>query len=141
MNVGQVMTTHIVTVPRNTPVVRACQIMLEERLSGLPVVDAGGMLVGMVTEGDIMRCFELREQRKVPPPPAAAGGGQRRDWLVADIMSKPVVTIAEDATIGQLATLLDQHRIRRVPVMRAETLVGVASRADLLRALLDLPPS
>jgi CBS domain-containing protein len=140
MNVGQVMTTRIVAVPRDAPVVRACQIMLEERLSGLPVVDAGGMLVGMVTEGDIMRCFELREQRKVPPSPAG-GGGQQRDWLVADIMSKPVVTITEDATIGQLATLLDQHRIRRVPVMRAETLVGVASRADLLRALLDLPPS
>jgi CBS domain-containing protein len=138
-----VMTAKVVTVTPDTPVEQIARILLEHRISGVPVVDPNGQIVGIVTEGDLMRRPELETER-------------RRPWwlgMVADertraeeytkshgsraehVMTRNVVTVTEDTTVGEIAHLLERHRIKRVPVVRDGKLVGLVSRANLIQGL------
>ena len=139
MNVKDIMNATVITVSAETPVVDACRAMLDHAVSGLPVVNDDGKVVGMVTEGDIMRQFEMQGARHArssiePERGAQHKGGQ---WSVAEIMATEVVSVEEGTPIGQLAALLEQRRIKRVPVLRSGRLCGIVSRSDLLRVLLD----
>lgn len=142
MNAKDVMTTGVISVPPDTPVSRAVGMMLQYDISGFPVVERGGKLVGIVTEGDFLRRAETGTEPQHRPERARSLGPGRlaEEYIhahartVGQVMSREVVTVAEDAPLGEVADLMDRHRIRRVPVMRAGAVVGMVSRRDLLHA-------
>lgn len=133
MRVRDVMTTQVVTASPGNSLWHAASIMLAHDVSGLPVVDDDGRLVGMITEGDLLRRVAQSQQ--------GPGGNLRSlSWSVGDVMTADVITVAEDALITVVAALMDQRRIRRIPVMRAGRLVGIVSRKDILRVIASDKP-
>ncbi|MEO8757131.1 MAG: CBS domain-containing protein [Devosia sp.] len=143
MNVSDVMAKTVVTLMPGHSVKHAAQILLDNRVSGAPVVDGDGVLVGILTEGDLLRRVEFGTLASPGDAWIRAGWseGQTRDfvrshsWRVEDVMSRPVVTATEDMPLGQVAILLGTRSIKRLPVLRDGKLVGIVSRADLLKVI------
>lgn len=143
MNVADVMTMRVLTIRSDAPITEAIRLMLQRRISGLPVVDADDNLVGVVTEGDFLRRAETGTERHRPHwlEFFASPGGRAVDYVhahgrkVADVMSAEPISISEHAPIGDAVSLMEKHRIKRLPVLREGKVVGIVSRADLLRAL------
>ena len=140
MQAKDLMTRNVVTVSPAHSVWHAARIMLTGGVSGLPVVDDTGRLLGLITEGDLLRRTELGTSGLI----LDAGGSQNnaarefvrsRSWKVGDVMSPQVITVYEDTPVQKVAMLLGVHRIKRLPVMRNGRLVGVVSRADLLKVV------
>jgi CBS domain-containing protein len=145
MRAADVMTANVITVDPDTTVQALAALLSERAISGAPVVDAAGRLVGIVSEGDLLHRIEIGTE--------AHGRRQRSWWLedfsseqakdyvkahgrtVKDIMTRDVVTITEQTDLGEVATLLETKRIKRVPVMRDDKIVGIVSRSNLVRAL------
>lgn len=144
MRARDIMTGDPLTVLPETPLEAVAALMAERSISGLPVVDAAGKLVGLVTDGDLMRRLSAKEDK--PASFFAALLGANADQAIAyarahgrrvrDVMSTNLATVTEDATVEEVAHILETRRIRRVPVLRGEQLAGVVSRADLLRAVM-----
>jgi CBS domain-containing protein len=144
MRARDIMTADPVTVPPETPLEAVAALMAERAISGLPVVDEKGHLLGIVTDGDLMRRLAAKEDK--PASFLATLIGANADQAeryakthgrrVGDVMTTSLATVAEDATVEEVAHILESRRIRRVPVLRGEQLVGVVSRADLLRAVM-----
>ena len=117
--------------------------MLDHNISALPVVDAEGDLKGLVSEGDLMR--RVREtdgpRRSWWLEVLGGSGDAARDFVklkshrVEDVMTRDVVSVEEDTNVAEIARLLEKHRIKRVPVVRSDKVVGIVSRANLLHAL------
>lgn len=139
MKARDIMTTAVVTVCPGHHVRHAARIMLERSVNGLPVVGDDGNLVGIVTEGDLLP----RSVFDTDSPPASGhpptGGRQKaRDyvrahsWKVGDLMTTEVITVEDGSPVGRIAALMDEHRIKRLPVMRQGSLAGIVSRADML---------
>lgn len=143
MKARDVMTTTVISVPRQATVEQAIDLMLRHHVSALPVVEGDGTLAGLISEGDLMR--RVRE-----------GGSTRRSWWldlltgaeraaedfvkarsqhVADVMTLDVVSVDEETPVNEIARLLERNRIKRVPVLRDNRVVGIVSRANLLHAL------
>ncbi|WP_027256032.1 CBS domain-containing protein [Leisingera aquimarina] len=142
MKAKDVMKTGVVTIRDDGTVEGAVKLMLDNHISALPVLDSDNRLVGLISEGDIIR--RMRD-----------GGAQRRSWWlelfageadakdyvkarshkVADVMTRDLVTVDEGTPVGEIAKTLETRRIKRVPVLRDEKIVGIVSRADLVRAL------
>lgn len=148
MKVRHAMSTHVVTVMPDTPLSDAMRTMLREHISGLPVVDAQGTLVGMLTEGDLMRRAETGTE---PTHPAwlrflFGPGRVAREFTVSharrvgDVMTHDVITIDADAPLADAVGLMEQHRVKRLPVLGGQRLEGILSRADLLRAFVTATP-
>lgn len=143
MNVADVMTRHVISVAPDATVEAAARLMLERGISGLMVVDAKGELAGVVTEGDLLRRDELGTERHRPwwlrllvsPARQAADFTRTHGRRVADVMTRDVVTVASDSPLEQVVEAMESHRIKRVPVTEGGRVIGVVSRADLLRAL------
>ena len=143
MRAIDVMTSQIVTATPQTTVQDAAKLMINNRISGLPIVDADRQLVGIITEGDLLRRAETGTERQrsgwsewFSPNSRLAGefikSHARR---VADVMSGDLVSATELATLGEIADLMEAKRIKRVPILHDGKLVGIVSRADLLRVL------
>jgi CBS domain-containing protein len=140
------MTWGVISVEVDAPVMRAVQLMLENRISGLPVVDAKGTLVGIVTEGDFLRRIELGTQHRrsrwleflIGPGRLATEYVSASGRKVNEIMTPDPYTITEDAPLEQIVQLMEKHRIKRVPVVDDGKLIGLVSRANLLHALASL---
>ncbi|MBI5112396.1 MAG: CBS domain-containing protein [Rhodovulum sp.] len=153
MNASDIMATSVVTVTPDTPVQEVAALLLQHRISAVPVVDPDGRPIGIVSEGDLIRRAE-------------AGTGHERSWWLkllmgrdvlaaeyvkehalraGDVMTRELVTAAPDTPVAEIASLLERHRIKRVPIVRDGRLVGIVSRANLLHALATLrrpaPPS
>jgi CBS domain-containing protein len=146
MNAQDVMTQNVISVGPNDSLSRAVRTMLQNDISGLPVLEADGRLVGMITEGDLLRRAETATQR------------QRKRWIeffvsqgrlaeeyvhshgrkVSEVMTAGPVSVTEDMPLEEVVTLMERHRIKRVPVMRSGKVVGIVSRANLLHALAKL---
>ena len=139
MKVKDVMATKVVTVSPDNSVRRAAGIMLDKHVSGLPVVDDEGMLVGLISEGDLLRRSELGLRIIAAPEQSASERAsayvKSHAWKVADVMSCNVVTVKEEADLSHVATLMAENGVKRLPVMRNGKLVGIVSRADLLHAI------
>ncbi len=138
MRAKDIMTVDVLTVTPETAVKHASQIMLDRSISGLPVLDDEETVVGMITEGDLMRRFELTARQRSPdsaPEVSARGYLKGQGWKVGDAMTREVVAIDEETPIGQIAALFEERGIKRVPVLRQGRLVGIVSRADLLHGL------
>ena len=143
MIASDVMTRNVISVPPDATVADAVELMLERGISGLLVVDATGTLTGIVTEGDLLRRDELGTERRrswwlrliASPGRQAADFTRTHGRRVADVMTHDVVSVDAGAPLEEIVALMEEHRIKRVPVLEGDRVVGVVSRADLLRAL------
>jgi CBS-domain-containing membrane protein len=130
-------------VPPDGTVADAVQLMLDRGISGLLVVDASGVLVGIVTEGDLLRRDELGTERRrswwlrllASPGRQAADFTRTHGRKVDDVMTRDVISVDANAPLEQIVALMEEHRVKRVPVLDGDRVAGVVSRADLLRAL------
>ena len=146
MKAKDVMTAEVLTVTEDTSVLEAIRLMLQRRISGLPVVDASGALVGMVTEGDLLRRVELGTERQHTRWIAfLAGPGRQADEYarthgrkVRDVMTREVHTVPEHASLTDALDSMERYRIKRVPVMRGQRMIGIVTRSNLLRAIAGL---
>lgn len=143
MQAKDVMTTNVVTVTGQTDVRMIAQRLLERGISAVPVVDDRGRLIGIVSEGDLMRRVESGTERQPSWWLRAFSSTEdrARDYTrshalkAEDVMTREVITAAEDTPLAEIATLLERHRIKRVPVVRDGKVVGIVSRANLLHGL------
>ncbi len=143
MNAADVMTRHVISVAPDASIETAVKLMLDRGISGLLVVDAAGQLAGVVTEGDLLRRSELGTGRQrswwlrllVSPGRQAEDFTHAHGRKVSDVMTTHVVSVDADAPLTDIVELMERHRIKRVPVVQQGKVVGVCSRADLLRAL------
>jgi CBS domain-containing protein len=143
LTAADVMTTDVITVSQDATVRDIATLLRSKRISGVPVVDAAGHILGIVTEGDLI----LRE---------AIAGEHRRSWWLSlfddpnavardyakthgqvanDVMTTPVISVGPATMLSEIAKMLERHRIKRVPVVKDSKLVGIVSRSNLLQAL------
>ncbi|WP_235691777.1 CBS domain-containing protein [Elioraea tepida] len=147
MKARDVMTPDVVTVAPNTPVMGVARLLAERHISAVPVTDADRKVLGIVSEGDLMRQVAGREEETpgffrslfADPTRMAEQYAKSHGRTAADIMTTNLVTVTEDTPVGEIAELLEKSNIRRVIVVRDGRLVGIVSRADLLRALVSPP--
>jgi CBS domain-containing protein len=146
MKAGDIMTTKVVSVGPDASILEAMQSMLANRISGLPVITESGKLVGIVTEGDFLRRAETGTQRRrgrwlelfMSPGKLADEYVHTHGRKVFDVMTPDPVTITEDTPLEVVVSLLEDRRIKRLPVVRSGAVVGIVSRANLLHALASL---
>lgn len=149
MKTADVMTRDVLAIRPDTAIFDALRLMLERRISGLPVVDASGAVIGIVSEGDFLRRTELATGRQrarwatwlVSPGRLADEYVAENGRSVAEVMTPLVVTVDEEAPLSDVVELMERRRIKRVPVTSGGKLSGIVTRADLLRALLPLVPA
>ncbi len=146
MNAREVMTSPVISASGDTPVRDIAQLLLKNHISAIPILDPGGAPVGVVSEGDLVgRDATEREARREWWLALLAEGetlgddflGQlrRSERVARDVMSKPVITVGEDADTAEIARLLQAYRIKRVPVVRNGQVVGIVSRENLMRCI------
>ncbi len=148
MNASDVMTVRVVTIEPDATVQAAAKLMLERGVSALPVVDKRGALVGIISEGDLVRRAETGTERKSSWWLNFISGADQQAYdfvkahgtRVSDVMSKEVVVAKPDTPLREVARLLEDNRIKRVPVVEGDLIVGVVSRANLLQALASAKP-
>ncbi len=146
MKAEDIMTRRVISVGPDATIFEAVRLMLQHRISGLPVVDASGNLIGMVTEGDFLRRAEIGTERHRPrwlefvlgPGRGAAEYTHSHSRRVDEIMSTEPYSVSEDAPVEEIVSLMERRRIKRVPVTRDARVVGIVSRANLVRAMLPL---
>jgi CBS domain-containing protein len=146
MKASDVMVSEVITVGPDTTVQEIANILLSNRISAVPVVDAKGALIGIVSEGDLIHRVEAGTERRHSwwLDLLSDKGALARDFLkshaikAADVMTRRLITASPDLALGDLASLLEKHRIKRVPVVKNGTLVGIVSRANLLQAMAAL---
>lgn len=149
MKARDVMSSDVVTVSPDETVLHAARLLLQKKFSGLPVVDAFGTLVGMVTEGDFLRRAETGTVRRRPRwlefiagPGRLAGEYTRTSGqFVREVMTREVCTVAEDAELEDVVGLMESKHIKRVPVLRGKKVVGIVTRHNLVRALAGSIPA
>jgi CBS domain-containing protein len=143
MKAQEIMTPQVVTVRSDSSLQEAIAAMLRHGISGMPVVDAHGRPVGMLSESDLLRRTELDTERKRPrwlaflvgPGKLAEEYTHTHGRTVADVMTDRLVSVAPDTTLREVVQLMEQHRVKRLPVLENGQLLGIISRANLLRAL------
>lgn len=149
MKAKDVMTAPAVSVGPTTPVPAIARLLLARHISAVPVVDGLGSVIGMVSEGDLMRRPESETEGAaswwlalLAGPEERAARYLRSHGLEArDVMTREVFTVNEEASLEEIATLLERHHIKRVPVLRDGALVGIVSRANLLHGLVARAPT
>ena len=146
MLAGDVMTRKVISVASDASAMQAGTLMLKHQISGLPVVDSSGVLLGIISEGDFLRRAELGTQRSRPrwlafligPGRLASEYVHACGRKVKEIMTPNPYTVTEATPVTEVVQLMERHRIKRVPVVCGRRLVGIVSRADLLGALARL---
>jgi len=143
MRAADVMTSEVITAGEDASVQEAAKLMVEHGISAVPVVDREGRMVGMVSEGDLLHRAETGTERRhswwleiVASTNQLAGEYVKsHSGSVKDIVTRDVISVTEETTVADIAILLETNRIKRVPVLRDGRLVGIVSRANLVRAL------
>ncbi len=146
MRAHQIMTRPVVSVTPDTTILEAANTMLQKHVSGLPVIDGAGKLVGIVSEGDFIRRAEISTERKrgrwlkfiLGPGKSASDFVHEHGRKVSEVMVKSPLTVTEDTALAEIVDLMERNNIKRVPVMRGEQVVGIVSRANLLQAVASL---
>jgi CBS domain-containing protein len=141
LTVEDVMTRDVITVSPATPIHEAARLMVEHRISGLPVIDTEGRVVGIISDGDLI--VRQRRQKETPWWHLFFTKGEQiaREYrravgtTVGEVMTQPVVTISPVWGIEVAASILDTRNFRRLPVVLDGRLVGIVSRADVIKAL------
>ena len=146
MRAHQIMTRKVISVKPDTSIADAANTMLQQHISGLPVVGEAGNLVGIISEGDFIRRAEIGTQRKrgrwlkflVGPGRAATDFVHEQGRKVDEIMTAHPLTVPEDTTLEEIVTVMEKNHVKRLPVMRGDQMVGIVTRANLLQAVADL---
>lgn len=149
MRAHQIMSRHVITIGPDVSVADAINTMLAHHVSGLPVVDSGGRLVGILSEGDFIRRAELGTERKPGRWLTMLAGADRAaiDFVrehgrkVHEIMTESPVTIREDTSLAEIAQLMEAKGVKRLPVMQGDRVVGIVTRSDFLPAVARLSQS
>src|SRR5471030_1205930 len=132
MRAHQIMTRPVITVTPETTIVEAANAMLQRHVSGLPVVDPSGKLVGIVSEGDFIRRSEIGTQRQrgrflkfiLGPGKSATDFVHEHGRKVGEIMSCEPLTVTEDTSLEEIVELMEKNQVKRLPVMRGDQIVG-----------------
>jgi CBS domain-containing protein len=148
MNASDVMTVRVITIEPDATVQAAAKLMLERGISALPVVDKSGRLIGIISEGDLVRRTETGTERKPSwwlnfisgTDQLAYDFVKAHGTKVSDVMTREVVVAKPDTPLRDVARLLESNRIKRVPVVEEDLVIGVVSRANLLQALASAKP-
>ncbi|MDB6014980.1 MAG: hypothetical protein JWL65_7230 [Gammaproteobacteria bacterium] len=148
VKVSDVMTRIPVTVSPDATLADAANLMIKTRVSGLPVVDVKGAVIGMITQGDLLRRVELGTEGRSPGWLSSffAPGRAAHDYVlthgrsVREVMTSEVISTSADAPLSEVVALMECQQIKRLPVLQKGHLIGIVSRADLLRALAQLLP-
>ncbi len=143
MIAADVMSRSVVAISPEAPLAQAIRLMIDRRVSGLPVIDAEGRAVGMLTEGDLLRRVETGTEGKAPgwfasfffPGPQAERYVHTHGRRVSEIMTPNVMSVEENTPLADVVALMQRNRIKRLPVVRGERVVGIVSRADLVRVV------
>ncbi len=143
MDARDIMTSPVVTAGPETTILEIVQLMLENRISAVPILDEGGKLIGLVSEGDLMRRSEIGTERPARWWLSAFRGAvsmaeafvKTHGVKASEIMTRDVITAREDTPLWEIAETLEKNGIKRLPVIRDGVLVGIVSRANLLQAL------
>jgi CBS-domain-containing membrane protein len=146
MKAKDVMTTTVISVQPDATILQAARQMLQHHISGLPVIDQSGEIVGILSEGDFLRRRETGTQRKrsrwleflMGPGRLAAEYAYSHGNKVAEVMTRDVHTVNEDTNIEDIVELMERRRIKRVPVMRKKNVVGMVTRSNLMHAMVSL---
>jgi CBS domain-containing protein len=145
MRAHQIMTPQVITVRPDTTIVEAVNTMLRHHISGLPVVDAAGKLIGIISEGDFIRRAETGTERKrgrwltflVGTDRIAADFTHEHGRKVGDIMTPDPLTVNEETPLDQIVGIMESHNVKRLPVVRDGRLVGIVTRSDFLATIAD----
>jgi CBS-domain-containing membrane protein len=143
MKAVDVMVREVVTVTPDTEVAEAIRLLALHDLSALPVVGDGGAVVGVISEADLIRREEIGTEKHrrwwleaiTPASTLAVEFAKSHGRRVSEIMSTNVIAASEDTPLEEIATLLERHRIKRLPILKDGRLVGVVSRSNLIQAL------
>ncbi len=144
---GDLMTRDVAVVHPETRLLEAVKLMARRRISGMPVVDDAGTIIGMISEGDLVRWHEGYTDRQArwldmladgfELAPAFVEGIREQSHRVKSVMSPGAVTVTEETPARDVARLMYDKNIKRVPVVRGGKLVGIVARSDLVRALAE----
>jgi CBS-domain-containing membrane protein len=143
MKASDVMVGKVVTTYPQASVSEVARLLVDNDISALPVVDGAGRVVGVISEADLMRREEIGSEKTrpwwveavTPGATLAEEFAQSHGKRVEELMSSQVVSATEDASLSEIASLLEKHRIKRVPILRNGKLVGIVSRSNLVQAL------
>jgi CBS domain-containing protein len=143
MRARDIMVSPVITVKPSQTVREVARVFVERKISAAPVVDDTGRLVGIVSEGDLLRRSETKTERDrsswlrllTADEILAVEYTKARACKVADVMTKKVVVATVDTPLSEIASLLEKNSIKRVPVLSAGRLVGIVSRSNLVQAL------
>ena len=146
MKVAEVMTEEVIAIAPEASILEAARLMLQHKISGLPVIDAARNLVGIITEGDFLRRLETGTQGHRPrwlefiigPGKLAAEYTHASGRKVDEVMTREVYAATEDMPLEHAVHLMERRRIKRLPVTRGKTVVGIVTRANILRSVARL---
>jgi CBS domain-containing protein len=143
MKVSDVMTPHVVSVLPETSVHEIAETLVKNRISAVPVTDAAGHLVGIVSDGDLLRRVEIGTEQRLSrwldtflkPSMAASEYVKAHGRKAEDVMTPEPIAATEEMSLSEAAMLLEKNHIKRLPVVRGGQIVGIVSRANLVQAL------
>jgi CBS domain-containing protein len=146
MNAADLMTSLVVTVRPDATIEYAAQLMLQYRISGLPVTDSEGAVLGIITERDLLRRAETGTEKNrtrwvsllIGPGRLAQEYVQTHGRKVGDVMTERVFTVTPQTPLSDLVVLMETKHVKRLPVVDQGRLVGIVSRADVMAALVGL---
>jgi CBS domain-containing protein len=149
MRVNQIMTPDVITVGADTTILEAANTMLRHHIGALPMVDAAGRLIGIISEGDFIRRAEIGTQHKRGRWLTFLAGADRiatefaheRGRKVGEVMTPDPLTVAEDTPLDRIVQIMQSSRVKRLPVMRGDRMVGIVTRSDFLAAVAGLARS
>lgn len=146
MRAHQIMSHPAISVTPETSILDAANLMLRRHISGLPVLNGAGKLVGIVSEGDFIRRSEIGTEKKrgrwlkflIGPGGIATDFVREHGRKIDDIMTPDPVTVSENATLEEVVALMEKRNVKRLPVMRGNTMIGIVTRSNLLQAVASL---
>ena len=146
MKAKDIMTITVISVPPDATILQAARQMLQHHISGLPVIDKHGEIFGILSEGDFLRRRETQTERKrsrwleflIGPGKLAVEYTHSHGSKVAEVMTTDVHTVTEDTDLEDIVELMERHRIKRVPVVRGNKVVGIVTRSNLMHAMVSL---
>jgi len=146
MKASEIMTPDVISADPDATVLQAARYMLQHHISGLPVIDKTGALVGILSEGDFLRRRETHTDRRpsrwleflMGPGKLAAEYTHTHGSKVSEVMTTKMHTISEDTPLEKIVEVMERYRIKRVPVLRGKKVVGIVTRANLMHAMVSL---
>ena len=146
MKAEDVMTRDVISIDPGATVLQAAQLMLKHHISGLPVIDKDGNLVGIVSEGDFLRRRETKTERRrsrwleflMGPGRIAAEYSHSHGSRVAEVMTAPALSVEEYTSLEEIVELMERRRVKRVPVLCGGQVVGIVTRSNLMHAMVSM---